>query len=77
MTLEERIQSALNEVRPFLQEDGGDAEFVRFEYETNTCEIRWLGACKTCPLSLMTLRAGIERVLIARVPEIRRVEQVP
>ncbi len=74
--LEQRIDAALQECRPPLQLDGGDIEFVRFEESTRTAEIRFLGACKKCPLSIMTLRAGIERVLMHRVPDIRRVEQV-
>ena len=72
----EQIQKALEECRGPLQVDGGDIEFVRFEEATRTAEIRFLGACALCPMSIMTLRAGIERVLIHRVPHIRRVEQV-
>ena len=72
----EQIQRALEECRGPLQVDGGDIEFVRFEEATRTAEIRFLGACAACPMSIMTLRAGIERVLIHRVPHIRRVEQV-
>jgi Fe-S cluster biogenesis protein NfuA len=72
----ERIHAALDECRPYLQADGGDVEFVRFEEDTRTAEIRFLGACVGCPMSVMTLRAGIERILIRRVPEIRRIEQV-
>lgn len=75
-TILERIHSALEECRPYLNVDGGDVEFVRYEEETRTVEIRFLGACVTCPMSVMTLRAGIERILIRRVPEIRRIEQV-
>lgn len=75
-TLLERIHAALDECRPYLKVDGGDVEFVRFEEETRTVEIRFLGACVKCPMSVMTLRAGIERILLRRVPEIRRIEQV-
>jgi Fe-S cluster biogenesis protein NfuA len=75
-SIEERIIGALQEVRQYLQEDGGDVEFVRFEAETRVAEIRLLGACKTCPMFMMTLRGGIERFLIAAVKEIRRVESV-
>ncbi len=74
--LDEKIVAALAECRPYLQKDGGDVEFVRFEDATRTAEIRFLGACADCPMSRMTLRAGIERVLLKRVPTIRRVEQV-
>ncbi|MBL7997276.1 MAG: NifU family protein [Candidatus Kapabacteria bacterium] len=74
--IEEHITTALELCRPYLQEDGGDAEFVRFEEDTRTAVIRFLGACSTCPMSIMTLRAGIERILLHHVPQIRRVEQV-
>jgi Fe-S cluster biogenesis protein NfuA len=76
LSIEDRIYQVLAEVRPFLQEDGGDLEFVRYEPDTRVAEIRLLGACKNCPMQLMTLRAGIERFLIKAIPEIRRIESV-
>jgi Fe-S cluster biogenesis protein NfuA len=75
-SLLERILAALAYVRPYLQRDGGDVEFVRFEEETRTCEIRMVGSCQHCALAPLTLRAGVEKALIYRVPEIRRVERV-
>ena len=74
--IENKIIKALDEIRHFLQEDGGDIEFVRYEEETKVCELRFLGECVTCPVSVMTLRAGIERHLIDSIPEIKRVESV-
>ena len=74
--IDNRIIKAIEEIRHFLQEDGGDVEFVRFEENTRVCEVRLLGECKCCPISVMTLRAGIERHLIDSVPEIKRVESV-
>jgi len=74
--IEKRINKVLEEVRPHLQEDEGDVEFVRFEELTGVCELRLLGACATCPLAIMTLRAGIERFLLKGVKEIKRVEAV-
>ncbi|MFH1050288.1 MAG: NifU family protein [bacterium] len=71
-----RAEAVLVKLRPFLEEDGGGIEFVRFEKETNVAEVRFTGNCKTCPMLLMTLRAGIERFLIKEIPEIRRVEAV-
>ena len=76
LPLHERIMAALAYVRPYLQRDGGDVEFVRFEEETRTCEIRMVGSCQHCALAPLTLRAGVEKALIYRVPEIRRVERV-
>ncbi|GDX65526.1 hypothetical protein LBMAG36_05920 [Chlorobiota bacterium] len=75
-SIPERINIILQEIRPFLLEDGGDVEFVNYEVDTNVAEIRLLGACKTCPMQLMTLRGGIERFILAGIPEIKRVESV-
>jgi Fe-S cluster biogenesis protein NfuA len=71
-----RIRQAVAEIQPYLQKDGGDVEFVRFEVETRTCEVRMIGSCEHCALSPLTLRAGVEKALIYRVPEIRRIERV-
>jgi Fe-S cluster biogenesis protein NfuA len=75
MGIEERIQSVLDDIRPLLQQDGGDVRFVRMR-ENGVLEVSWLGTCKTCPMSQMTLRAGVERKLMNEVPEVRRVEAV-
>ena len=71
----EKVNEVLEKVRPFLRQDGGDVEVVRIT-DDNIVEVRLLGACNGCPLSLMTLRAGIERVLMLDIPEIVRVESV-
>lgn len=75
-TIQERIIAALETIRPYLQKDGGDIEFVRFEDSTRTCEVRMIGSCEHCALAPLTLRAGVEQALIYKVPEIRRVERV-
>jgi Fe-S cluster biogenesis protein NfuA len=75
-SLEERILAVIATIRPYLQRDGGDIEFVRFEEATRTCEVRMVGSCEHCALAPLTLRAGVEKALIYRVPEIRRVERV-
>jgi Fe-S cluster biogenesis protein NfuA len=72
----QRIESVLEKLRPYLKEDGGGIEFVRFEEETGVAELKFTGNCKDCPLMLMTLRGGIERFLIKEIPEIKRVEAV-
>lgn len=77
LTVEEKIDEALLSVRPYLQQDGGDVEVVEFNDTTGILTVRLTGACKTCPMSTMTLRAGIERVLRRAIPEIRRIESVP
>lgn len=76
LDIEQRIKNCLNEVNPYLNEDGGAVEFVRYEHDTHVLEVRMIGACEKCPLALMTLRAGIERYVINAIPDIRRVERV-
>jgi Fe-S cluster biogenesis protein NfuA len=75
MNIEERIRTALSEIRPFLQKDGGDVQFVRMRND-GVLELSWIGTCKICPMSQMTLRAGVERKVMNEVPEVRRVETV-
>ena len=75
MISNELIINILDTVRPYLQNDGGDVEFIEIT-EDNIVKVRLLGACHGCPMSLMTLRAGIERLLMNQIPEIKRVEAV-
>jgi Fe-S cluster biogenesis protein NfuA len=75
-TIEQRIEMALVSVRPYLERDNGDVEFVRFEASTGVAEVRFVGMCKDCSMSAMTLRAGIERTVRMAVPEVKRVEAV-
>jgi Fe-S cluster biogenesis protein NfuA len=70
-----RVLKAIESIRPYLEADGGDIELVDIT-DDGIVEIRLLGACGSCPMSIMTLRAGIERVIIREAPEIRRVEAV-
>ena len=73
--IEQRIQLALDKVRPYLQEDGGDVELVRMR-DDGILEVSLTGTCKRCPMSLMTLRAGVERAVMKDIPEVRRLETV-
>lgn len=73
--IELKIKSALENVRPFLQSDGGDVMFMELS-EDGIVKVKLTGACNTCPLSVMTLRAGIEKTIIREVPSVRRVEAV-
>lgn len=73
--MREKIQEALDEIRPAIQMDGGDVEFVDVT-EDNIVQVRLMGACHGCPMSLLTLQAGIERLIKARVPEIQGVEAI-
>ncbi|MEA2077528.1 MAG: NifU family protein [Candidatus Marinimicrobia bacterium] len=70
-----KVQEVLNKVRPSLQMDGGDCELVNVR-EDNVVEVRLTGACNGCPMSTMTLKAGIERVLKNEIPEVVEVISV-
>jgi Fe-S cluster biogenesis protein NfuA len=72
----ERIERALQSVRPALAVDGGNI-VVRQLRDNGILEVKWEGTCARCPLSVMTLRAGVERVVMKEVPEITRIEVVP
>jgi len=74
-TLFEKVEKALGTIRPYLNADGGDVELVNVSPE-GIVEVKLTGACIDCPMSQMTLRAGVERALIKEVPGIRRVEAV-
>ncbi|MCL4547421.1 MAG: NifU family protein [Bacteroidetes bacterium] len=73
--LNEKVEKALDSIRPYLKADGGNVELVRVTPE-GIVEVKLTGACSDCPMSQMTLRAGVERALIREVPGIRRVEAV-
>jgi len=73
--MQERVLKALESVRPGLQADGGDIEFVRID-ENNIVYVRLVGACGGCPMSTLTLKQGIERILKMQVPEITAVEAI-
>jgi Fe-S cluster biogenesis protein NfuA len=75
MELREKVQAALELVRPALQRDGGDVELVDVTPE-GVVKVRLQGACKGCPMSQMTLKMGIERMILKEVPEIKSVEAV-
>lgn len=73
--MRENVLKALNTMRPFLQSDSGDIELVEIT-EDAIVKVKLTGACSVCPMSQMTLRAGVERALMRQVPGIRRVEAV-
>jgi Fe-S cluster biogenesis protein NfuA len=69
--MKEKVEAALNKVRPALQADGGDVELV--DVQDGIVKVRLTGACGGCPMSQMTLKMGIERHLKQEVPEIKEV----
>ncbi len=72
----QRIAVALDSIRPALQIDGGDVEFVDFNESNGIVQIRLMGACGGCPISSVTVKHGIERRVVAAVPEVTGVEVV-
>ena len=71
--MKEKVQKALEKIRPTLQADGVDVELVDVDMD-GVVRVRLQGACAGCPMSQMTLRNGIERVLKKEVPEVKAVE---
>jgi Fe-S cluster biogenesis protein NfuA len=71
--MKEKVEAVLQKIRPALQRDGGDVELVEV-LESGIVRVRLKGACAGCPMSQMTLRNGIERVLKQEIPEVKAVE---
>ncbi|UTC57172.1 NifU family protein [Treponema sp. OMZ 305] len=75
MTTVEQIQEALGVIRPHLQADGGDVEFVSLS-DDGIVSVRLKGACGSCPMALMTLKSGIEAQLKESYPDVKKVVSV-
>jgi len=71
--MKEKVEKLLNEIRPMLIRDGGNVELVSID--DGVVKVRLQGACAGCPMSQMTLRNGIERVLKEKIPEVKAVVQ--
>ncbi|MBF0161849.1 MAG: NifU family protein [Magnetococcales bacterium] len=74
--MRDQVQKVLDEIRPFLQRDGGDVELLDVTAD-HVVQVRLRGACGSCPGATMTLKNGIERTLKERIPTIVAVENVP
>ncbi len=72
--MRENVEAALEKIRPALQADGGDVELV--DVTDGVVKVRLTGACAGCPMSTMTLKAGVERILKEEVPEVKEVQAV-
>jgi Fe-S cluster biogenesis protein NfuA len=68
------VEKALEKIRPMLQRDGGDIELV--EVNDGVVKVRLTGACKGCPMSQMTLKQGVEKLLLKEVPGLKEVQAV-
>lgn len=74
-SVKERVQAVINQLRPFIQGDGGDLELVEIT-EGGVVRVRLHGACVGCPSSNVTLKMGVERMIREKVPEVTGVESV-
>lgn len=70
--MKEKVEAALNKVRPALMADGGNVELIDVQAD-GVVKVRLTGACGGCPMSQMTLKMGIERLLKREVPEVKEV----
>ena len=73
--MKEKVQAVLDKIRPTLQADGGDVELIEVT-DGGIVKVRLQGACKGCPMSQLTLKNGIERLMLKEVPELKAVESV-
>ena len=74
--MKDRVEKALDLIRPALQNDGGNVELVDVDEAAGIVKLKLVGACGSCPMSQMTLRMGVERVLKEEIPEIKEVVSV-
>lgn len=72
--MQDKVQAALDKIRPALVADGGNVELVKVN--DGTVEVRLTGACGGCPMATMTLKMGIEKILKQEIPEIKKVVAV-
>ena len=73
--LERKVQSIIEQIRPYLQNDGGDIQFIEIT-DDNTVNVELLGACGSCPHSTITLKNGVEQAVKKALPEIKSVEAI-
>jgi Fe-S cluster biogenesis protein NfuA len=73
--LRNKVEEALNSIRPYLEADGGNVELIDISAD-NVVHVELIGACKTCSMSMMTMKAGIEETIKRSVPEIKAVISV-
>ncbi|MEJ2203273.1 MAG: NifU family protein [Gemmatimonadota bacterium] len=76
MTAHDKILEVLDSIRPVIQADGGDVELLEYREADGVVQVRLLGACESCPISMMTLKEGIERRLKSSVPGVVEVMAV-
>lgn len=75
LTISEQVERALNAIRPYLEADGGDVRLLEVD-ENMIVRLELLGACSSCPMSTMTMKAGVEEVIRRAVPGIKGVTAI-
>ena len=75
ISLIEKVEIALDEIRPYLNKDGGDIKVISID-NNNIANIELLGNCESCPMSPMTLKAGVEEAIRKQVPEIKGINAI-
>ena len=70
-----KVQNVISQIRPYLQQDGGDIEFIEYT-DDNVVNVKLLGACGSCPYSTMTLKNGVETAMKKAIPEVKSVEAI-
>jgi Fe-S cluster biogenesis protein NfuA len=73
--LEKKVKNVLEQIRPYLQSDGGDIRFINMT-EDNVVNVELMGACGSCPYSIMTLKNGVETAIKKALPDIKAVEAI-
>lgn len=73
--LEQKVQNVIDQIRPYLEADGGNIQFVSLT-DDNVVNVELQGACATCPMSIMTLKQGVEQAMIKALPQIKSVEAI-
>lgn len=75
ISLIEKVENALDEIRPYLNKDGGDIKVISID-NNNIANIELLGNCESCPMSPMTLKLGVEEAIKKNVPEIKGIKTI-
>lgn len=73
MKIEQKIKKALDKIRPAMQADGGDVEFISWDKKVGVVKVKLSGMCAGCPMAQMTLKQGIEAEIKKEVPEVKEV----
>jgi Fe-S cluster biogenesis protein NfuA len=74
--IEEKIKKIIEKLRPSLQMDGGDLNFINFDETEGLLKVEMMGRCAHCPMSLITLKQGIEREIVKAVPQVKEVRAI-